>query len=302
MMAGALAYFAFVSLPLSAEVHALAADVLSVVQPSLIFCMLFLTFCKVSFRELHPRMWHLWLLLIQTASYAVLALLSLWVPTEWSILCQGAMVCMICPTATASAVIVSKLGGHVASLITYIIVSNIVISIWAPVWLPIVNPHEGLTFSVSFFMIVGKVFPILICPMIAVWLVRHFFPRLFRVFVRHANWAFDLWCVSLALAITVTVKSIVHSHVSGWTMLGLAIVSLVCCLIQFRAGRKLGAPHGDRIAAGQALGQKNTVFAIWMAYTFMTPVVSIVGGFYSVWHNVINSYQLYQARKQQKLQ
>jgi BASS family bile acid:Na+ symporter len=34
----------------------------------------------------------------------------------------------------------------------------------------------------------------------------------------------------------------------------------------------------------------------------MTPVVSIVGGFYSVWHNVINSYQLYQARKQQKLQ
>jgi BASS family bile acid:Na+ symporter len=165
------------------------------------------------------------------------------------------------------------------------------------VWLPIVNPHEGLTFSISFFMIVGKVFPILICPMAAAWLVRHFLPRLFRVFERHASWAFDLWCVSLALAITVTVKAIVHSHISIWVMVGLAVVSLVCCLVQFRAGRALGARQNDRIAAGQALGQKNTVFAIWMAYTFLNPVVSIVGGFYSVWHNVINSYQLYKARK-----
>lgn len=302
MLAGALAYFVFVSLPLSPEVHVLAADVLSVFQPALIFAMLFLTFCKVSFHDLRPRMWHLWLLLIQAGSYALLALLALALPEEgWGrLLAEGAMVCMICPTATASAVIVGKLGGNVAHLITYIIVSNIVISIWAPVWLPLVNPHEGLTFSVSFFMIVGKVFPILICPMIAAWFVRHFFPRLFRVFVRHANWAFDLWCVSLALAITVTVKSIVHSHVSLWTMLGLAVVSLACCLIQFRSGRALGQRSGDRIAAGQALGQKNTVFAIWMAYTFMTPVVSIVGGFYSVWHNVINSYQLYQARKENR--
>jgi BASS family bile acid:Na+ symporter len=298
MLAGALAYFGFVALPLSADVHALAADVLSVVQPGLIFAMLFLTFCKVSLHDLHPRLWHLWLLLIQTGSYALLALGAIAVPDGWMrVLFEGAMVCMICPTATASAVIVGKLGGNVSSLITYIIVSNFVISVWAPVWLPIVNPDEGLTFSVSFFMIVGKVFPILICPMAASWLIRHFLPKLFNVFVRHANWAFDLWCVSLALAITVTVKSIVHSHVSIWTMVGLAAISLICCLIQFRAGKALGARQGDRIAAGQALGQKNTVFAIWMAYTFLTPVVSIVGGFYSVWHNVINSYQLYKARK-----
>ena len=44
---------------------------------------------------------------------------------------------------------------------------------------------------------------------------------------------------------------------------------------------------------GQALGQKNTVFAIWFAYTFMTPVTAIAGGFYSVWHNIVNTWQLY---------
>ena len=47
--------------------------------------------------------------------------------------------------------------------------------------------------------------------------------------------------------------------------------------------------------AGQSLGQKNTVFAIWMGYTFMTPETAIVGGLYSIWHNIYNSWQLYRA-------
>ena len=40
-----------------------------------------------------------------------------------------------------------------------------------------------------------------------------------------------------------------------------------------------------------------TVFAIWLGYTFFTPVVSVAGGFYSIWHNCYNSWQLYRKRK-----
>jgi BASS family bile acid:Na+ symporter len=40
------------------------------------------------------------------------------------------------------------------------------------------------------------------------------------------------------------------------------------------------------------MGQKNTVFAIWLGYTFMTPETAIVGGLYSIWHNIYNSWQL----------
>lgn len=35
------------------------------------------------------------------------------------------MVCVICPTATAAAVITSKLGGSAASLTTYTLIANI---------------------------------------------------------------------------------------------------------------------------------------------------------------------------------
>ena len=62
----------------------------------------------------------------------------------------------------------------------------------------------------------------------------------------------------------------------------------------------MGTHYGDRITVAQSLGQKNTVFAIWMGYTFLTPVTSIAGGFYSVWHNVYNSYQLARKAKQKQ--
>ena len=52
-----------------------------------------------------------------------------------------------------------------------------------------------------------------------------------------------------------------------------------------------------RVTAGQSLGQKNTIFLIWLAYTFMTPETAIIGGLYSIWHNVYNSWQLRKAAK-----
>ena len=89
-----------------------------------------------------------------------------------------------------------------------------------------------------------------------------------------------------------------HTHLPVAYQIGIAIVSLLCCLAQFYFGKRIGKRHGDAITAGQALGQKNTVFAIWMGYTFFTPITSLAGGFYSVWHNVINAYQLYRKQKE----
>ena len=53
----------------------------------------------------------------------------------------------------------------------------------------------------------------------------------------------------------------------------------------------------DEITAGQALGQKNSGFLIWLGYSYMTPVTpvtSVAGGLYSIWPNVINSLELYE--------
>ena len=296
MAMGVILYFVYVSIPFLAPTKPFVTRAIDIVQPVLIFLMLFLTFCKISLHDLKLCAWHLRLLLIQGISFVVLGLLLVIFPDfPARILVEGAMICLICPTATA--VVPRKLGGDAAHLTTYTILINILTAILVPLMLPLVHPHPELNFGSSFTLILGKVFPLLLCPFLAAILLRVLLPKVHAKVAQYHELSFYLWAVALTLAIGVTVKSIVHSDVSFWYQAGLGVVSLVCCGLQFYFGKKAGRKYGDSISSGQALGQKNTVFAIWMGYTFFTPVTAVAAGFYSVWHNVVNSYQLYLQRK-----
>lgn len=299
MLTGALSYFVYTGIPALVPTKPYVAQAIAILQPALIFAMLFITFCKVDPKELRPCRWHGWLLLIQAGSFALMAgIAHLFPDMPGEVLLEAAMLCMICPTATAAPVVTGKLGGNAAHLTTYTILVNLVAAVIVPLFVPLVHPHPELTFGLSFALILGKVFPLLFCPFLLALLVRYCLPRFHRVVTNCKDLAFYLWAVSLAIAIGVTVKSIVHSEVPVIYHIGIAGISLACCVLQFWSGKAIGARHDDAISAGQALGQKNTVFAIWMGYTFMTPVTSVAGGFYSVWHNIYNSYQLYQKRKE----
>lgn len=300
MFLGAMSYFVYTGIPALSPTKPFVARLIDFLQPALIFAMLFITFCKVDPRELRPCRWHGWLLLMQAGSFAFMALLAHFLPDmRGEVLLEAAMLCMICPTATAAAVVTGKLGGSAARLTTYTILVNLTAALAVPLLVPLVHPHPELTFGMSFALILGKVFPLLFCPFLLSLLVRYCFPRFHNAVLRCKDLAFHLWAVALALAIGVTVKSIMHSEVPAVYQLGIAAVSLACCVIQFWSGKVIGKHYKDAISAGQALGQKNTVFAIWMGYTFMTPVTSIAGGFYSIWHNIYNSYQLYCRRKEE---
>ena len=153
-----------------------------------------------------------------------------------------------------------------------------------------------MNFAHSFFIIIKQVFPLLVFPFLLAWGTRLFFPRFLQMVVSIKDLAFYLWMVALALAMTVTTRAIVHSNLSAGCFVGMLVVTLVCCGLQFRLGKLIGGHYNDRISGGQAMGQKNTVFIIWVAYTFMNPVVAVAGGLYSIWHNSVNSYQLYRKR------
>ena len=291
MLTGVVGYFAAIAMRLPQGVYADANRVIAVVQPALLFMMLFLSFCRIRPQELRLCRWHLPLLLMQTGLFAVLALLIILRPDiEGRIVYESAMLCLICPTATAAAVVVRKLGGNAAHLVTYTVMINMVVSIVVPLVAPLIHPQEGLSFVRAFTTIMARVFPLLICPMLLAWIIRYTLPRLNDLLLRTGDLPFYLWTISLSLAIAVSTRSIVHSTAGFWHLAAIALVSLACCLFQFWAGRKAGG--SDAITAGQSMGQKNTVFLIWLSYTFFTPVTAIAGGFYCIWHNVINAIQL----------
>lgn len=294
MLCGIASYFIYVRLPFFEGSHELALTCVGVVQPVLIFAMLYLTFCRIDFRDLRLCRWHWWLLAIQCGVFLAIAFTLILMPhSDLRVVLEGVMICLICPTATAGAVVTRKLGGDVASITTYTILINIATAVLIPIMVPFVHPHIGGSVLSSAMLILCKVFPLLLFPLLAAYLTRLLLPKLHRRFAAWQEVSFYLWAVSLALALAMTTRSIVHSTVSLSTELWLVVVSLVCCVGQFAIGRHVGKRHGAKITAGQSLGQKNTVLAIWMGYTFFSPITAVVGGFYSIWHNVINSYQLY---------
>lgn len=301
IVAGAVGYEIYAHVSFFDASRPYAPKVVAVVQPMLIFCMLFLTFCKIDIRSLRLRKEHFWLLLIQCGFFALSALLlHIFPKMPGRVILEGAMLCMICPTATSAAVVTMKLHGDAVDITAYTILINLSVAIIVPLLLPLVSTVSSSSFSASFVLILCKVFPLLLCPLIAAQIIRFVVPQLLNIILKAKDLAFYLWAIALSIAIAVTMRSIAHTTHPISELVGIALASLACCAVQFAIGRYIGKRCGMPVSTAQSLGQKNTVFAIWMGYTFMNPVTSIAGGFYSVWHNVYNTWQLRAERKREE--
>jgi BASS family bile acid:Na+ symporter len=300
MLIGTLAYLLFAKWSLLAPAKPYLHSFVSFITPWLIFAQLLLTFCKIDVKELKPKRWHFWLLMIQALSCVLAAGILLCVPMgELSTgILQGMMVCLICPTATAAAVITGKLGGNAATLTTYTLLSNLLGAVMVPLVFPLVEPHEGLTFWIAFLKILSRVFPLLLTPLFVALFLKHYVRNVHRWLMEHSGVAFYIWAFALALVMGQTARSLINSDISAWLV---ALGGLFTCVVQFFFGKRIGSAYNDRISAGQALGQKNTVLAIWMASAYLHPLATIAPGSYVLWQNIINSYQLWKKRKCENL-
>ena len=256
------------------------------ITPTLIFLMLFVTFCRVSPKQMKPSMLHLWLLLFQVVMCVAVYLVLL--PLN-EVGARGAMVCVLAPVAMAAVVIAGMLGANVATMATYSLICNMAIALVAPVILTFTG-NGVCTFS----QILARIAPLLIGPFAAAQFFRFVFPKAARWIGDHSLISFYMWLLSLLVIIGRTTCFIIDLHdASMSTELWLAFAALVICLVQFKVGRMLGRRYGDPPAGGQSLGQKNTVLAVWMAQAFLNPISSIAPTAYIVWQNFVNSYQIY---------
>ena len=267
-------------------ISALEAWTHQMITPTLIFLMLFVTFCRVKPRQMKPSMLHVWLLLFQAVVCIGVYLLLL--PLN-DIVAQGAMICVLAPVAMAAVVIGGMLGANVATMATYSLLCNMAIALLAPVILTFTG-----TGVCTFTQILARIAPLLVMPFAAAQFCRFVFPKAAQWVGDHSQISFYMWLASLLVIIGRTTAFIIDLHdASLSTELWLAFAALVICLVQFKVGRMLGRRYGDPAAGGQSLGQKNTVLAVWMAQSFLNPISSIAPTAYIVWQNSVNSYQIY---------
>ena len=271
-------------------------------QPLLVSVMLFLQLNVVAPTDLRFHKWHFELVAVQALLFAAFAFLATGIREGGGrILLECAMLCFICPTAAAAGVITSKIGGSLPGIMTYTVLSDTLACILIPLMIPLVHPATEISFLAAFWAIVKRVFSILVLPCVLAWLIRYLLPGVQRWLARYVGWAFYVWGIGLTLALSLATGALVSSRIGVLVALGIALVSLVCCLFQFWLGRRVARSYGrvESITAGQALGQKNTGFIIWLGINYMTPVTSVAGGLYAIWHNLVNSYELYKSREKE---
>jgi len=256
------------------------------ITPALIFMMLFITFCRVKVSDMRLGRIHFQLLLFQLIVSIGVYLLLL--PLN-DVLAQGAMICVLAPVAMAAVVIGGMLGANITTMATYSLLCNMSIAVVAPVILSIVG-NGACTLP----GILARVSPLLVLPFFAAQLCRWLLPKASAWIAAHSQMSFYLWLLSLTVIIGRTTSYIIDLGSEQFLLeIGLALVALVVCLLQFKVGRSVGRRYGDAAAGGQSLGQKNTVLAVWMAQSFLNPVSSIAPTAYIVWQNFVNSYQIY---------
>lgn len=315
--------------------HTLSGELLrspSWLLPSLIFLMLFFTFCKINPLDLRLHRWH-WLLL---GFQVIVSLLIFYLLRPFDlILAQGVMLCVLMPSATAAPIIAGKLGGSIQTLTSFTLLSSVSTAILVPAIFPFVNPEVHISFFERFTQILSHISPLLIAPFLAAWLLRIVFDAIQKA--KHSDkrfhlsgiWAqlpFWVWVVTLTILMAHLIIDLASYHGHWAPIVGLFIGALLTCVMQFFVGKKIGerfpsVAHGEdykdvlisesvysndprqitRISAGQALGQKNTTLAIWMATAYLNPVSALAPAAYIVWQNIFNSAQLSRASRGKKV-
>lgn len=270
----------------------------SILIPYLVAGMLLVAYSKLSFRHIKISGMHLLLFVVQTAGSLILwKVVSLWNPQ----LGQEAFICLFCPIAISAPVVVGMLGGSISSVVTYILFSYLAMTVTAPLLLPLFSGAAAGTaaainysFLLSSLSIAKKVMPLILIPLLLAALLKWKARKTVVFLQNNQSIAFYLWAFTLALVIGKSTTYVIAEPKSMIPQeLALAAVSLVCCLLQFGAGRLIGIRFKNPVAATQSLGQKNVAFSMWLIFSYMDPMLSVGMAAYSIFQNIVNSVQIY---------
>jgi BASS family bile acid:Na+ symporter len=302
MLTGTLLYLLFAFTPALSGAAEVMEPFFDTILPWFMFLILLVTFCKVDYHKLRPVGWHLWVGLFQVLFIAIVVVLILGfgMKGERLILAEAMLCCIIGPGAAAAPVVTVKLGGNLESMTTYTFISNFITATLVPVVFPLIDTDIHMSFLSSFLLILYKVCLILVLPMLLAYIVKHRMHRLHSWIIGIKDLSYYLWAISLAIVTGTTVRNIVNAETSVAFLLLIALLGLVLCVIQFAVGRYIGHFFNAVVNAGQALGQKNTTFAIWISYMYLNPLSSVGPGCYILWQNIVNSVELWQHRKSEE--
>ena len=268
------------------------------IAPYLVFTILFINYTAIDVRQMRPKRMDLQLMAFQVAFAVACYLAARAALPAHDALAHGLLVTALTPVAASSVVVSCALGAKRETVTTYTILDNLLIAAAAPVIFAAIN-HQGAAHILpNIWHIFRRIFPQIVLPFVVALLLQHFLPRANAAVGKAKGATLYVWALALTVVLGKTFHDIVARPSKPW---GLMAAMLALCVAQcatlFWAGKRIGARHGERVAGGQELGQKNTSFGVWMAVEFLNPLSAISLAAYSICQNLFNSWEMYQHDK-----
>jgi len=254
----------------------------------LLMVMLFFAFLDIEFKFQKSV---LWVLLANVAVafvvYFVLAPFNL-------MLALAGFMTAIAPTAIAAPVIISFIQREVEYVVASVVLTNIASAFVVPIALPFLI---GATIQISIWEVLQPVLVVMFVPLILAQFVK-LLPANAQTFIRKGKmFSFPVWLINLFIISAKASDFLRNDNTDSLSTLGIiAFVSLIICIVNFGVGAFIGG-RSHRQEASQALGQKNLSFVIWIALTFINPLVALGPMFYILYHHIFNSWAIYQFEK-----
>lgn len=211
----------------------------------------------------------------------------------------AALLIGLTPTATASPVVTGMLGGRVEFVAGSVLLTNVAAGLLFPLVLPLLL---GSNLAIETAPFLKQTVCIVLGPLLVAQAMRVGAPGLTRAVLRYRQVSFYLWVGVLFLVTSHAghfLRSQWHQGGNPAQLVQLALLAAVLCAVNFSLGWKLGGGPGISRELSQSLGQKNTILTIWIALTYVSPMVALGPTFYILCHNSYNAWQLARAPQPQ---
>lgn len=258
--------------------------------------MLFFSFLGVHFSKEMVRKDHLVILGINITLPLLLFSLFQFIDTNAAL---AVFAISIAPTAVASTVLADFFKRDVSYVTASVLITSPVIAIVLPLMLPFLIEVKG---DVSVLDILYAILSLIFVPLILSILIKKILPRFTQQLLKVKRIGFLLFLVNVYIASANARHFLENNGEDNWSSVGIiALLVGLTCLLQFGIGGWLGRPQYT-IEGGLSLGRKNTMFALWVCLTFISPLVALGPMFYIIFQNLYNTAQLLREERKERLQ
>lgn len=201
----------------------------------------------------------------------------------------------LAPTAAAAAIIAQLLKAKVEIVAASTLVTSAGMALIIPFLLPFIVKIEGTIDTLSVFL---PIVVVVFVPLFLAQIIKKTLPKVQQILSKQKDIPLYLFIVNVYLAMAKSTNFIQTSEDAKIdTIIWIAVATGLLCIVNFQVGERI-VSRDLKYEGGLALGRKNTMFILWLALTFVSPIAALSPIFYILWQNIYNSIQLWLQEKQ----